>query len=169
MVFAVVNRWRQLYPWQGCPRIAHVRADFMHKLTTRLCRENQAVVIEDLNVKGMPANERRARAISDVGFWDLSPLDAPLRRAEVFPRRIRFDLRRQVPGRAAAGRQAQMNVARPRGSYIEWRQRVGYGSSGERGAAGLSTDLELPCSATTGPSPMHEQRPLPRDEPPFIA
>jgi hypothetical protein len=102
----------------------------MHKLTTRLCRENQAVVIEDLNVKGMPANERRARAISDVGFWDLSPLDAPLRRAEVFPRRIRFDLRRQVPGRAAAGRQAQMNVARPRGSYIEWRQRVGYGSSG---------------------------------------
>ena len=46
----------------------------MHKLTTRLCRENQAVVIEDLNVKGMPANERRARAISDVGFWDLSPL-----------------------------------------------------------------------------------------------
>ena len=64
----------------------------MHKLTTRLCRENQAVVIEDLNVKGMPANERRARGISDVGFWDLSPLDAPLRRAEVFPRRIRFDL-----------------------------------------------------------------------------
>jgi hypothetical protein len=40
----------------------------MHKLTTRLCRENQAVVIEDLHVKGMPANERLARSISDVGF-----------------------------------------------------------------------------------------------------
>ncbi len=49
-------------------RIAHLRADFTHKLTTRLCRENQAVVIEDLNVKGMLANERLARAISDVGF-----------------------------------------------------------------------------------------------------
>ena len=49
-------------------RIAHVRADFVHKLTTRLCRENQAVVIEDLNVKGMMANEKLARAISDVGF-----------------------------------------------------------------------------------------------------
>jgi putative transposase len=49
-------------------RIANVRADFMHKLTTRLCRENQAVVIEDLNVKGMLANDKIARAISDVGF-----------------------------------------------------------------------------------------------------
>ncbi|WP_322823174.1 RNA-guided endonuclease TnpB family protein [Chloroflexus sp.] len=49
-------------------RIANIRADFMHKFTTRLCRENQAVVIEDLNVRGMLANERLARAISDVGF-----------------------------------------------------------------------------------------------------
>lgn len=49
-------------------RIAHLRADFTHKLTTRLCRENQAVVIEDLHVKGMLANDKLARAISDVGF-----------------------------------------------------------------------------------------------------
>ena len=49
-------------------RVAHVRADFIHKLTTRLCRENQAVVIEDLHVKGMLANDKLARAISDVGF-----------------------------------------------------------------------------------------------------
>lgn len=49
-------------------RIANLRRDFTHKLTTRLCRENQAVVIEDLNVKGMLANEKLARALSDVGF-----------------------------------------------------------------------------------------------------
>jgi putative transposase len=49
-------------------RLANRRADFTHKLTTRLCRENQALGIEDLNVKGMLANERLARAISDVGF-----------------------------------------------------------------------------------------------------
>jgi putative transposase len=49
-------------------RLANLRADFTHQLTTRLCRENQALVIEDLNVKGMLANERLARAISDVGF-----------------------------------------------------------------------------------------------------
>lgn len=49
-------------------RIANIRADFVHKLTTRLCRENQAVGIEDLHVKGMLANNRLARAISDVTF-----------------------------------------------------------------------------------------------------
>jgi len=49
-------------------RLANLRADFTHKLTTRLCRENQAFVIEDGNVKGMLANEKLARAISDVGF-----------------------------------------------------------------------------------------------------
>jgi putative transposase len=49
-------------------RLANLRADFTHKLTTRLCRENQALGIEDLNVKGMLANEKLARAISDIGF-----------------------------------------------------------------------------------------------------
>ncbi|WP_238523575.1 RNA-guided endonuclease InsQ/TnpB family protein [Candidatus Methylacidiphilum infernorum] len=49
-------------------RVANVRADFTHKLTTRLCRKNQAVVIEDLRVKGMLANDRLARAINDVGL-----------------------------------------------------------------------------------------------------
>jgi putative transposase len=51
-------------------RVARVRADFMHKLTTRLCRDNQTVVIEDLNVRGMLANARLARGIADVGFYE---------------------------------------------------------------------------------------------------
>jgi putative transposase len=51
-------------------RIARVRKDFLHKLTNRLCRDNQTVVIEDLNVKGMLANARLARAIADVGFYE---------------------------------------------------------------------------------------------------
>jgi putative transposase len=50
-------------------RIARVRSDFIHKLTTRLCRDNQTIVIEDLNVSGMLANARLARAISDIGFY----------------------------------------------------------------------------------------------------
>lgn len=49
-------------------RIANVRTDFVHKLTTRICRENQTVVIEDLNVRGMSKNERLSRAVSDAGF-----------------------------------------------------------------------------------------------------
>jgi putative transposase len=51
--------------------ITHVRTDFIHKLTTRLCRENQAIAIEDLNVSGMLANHRLARAIADVGFYEI--------------------------------------------------------------------------------------------------
>jgi len=52
-------------------RIVNLRADFTHKLTTRLCHENQVVVIEDLNVAGMLKNEKLARAISDVGFGEI--------------------------------------------------------------------------------------------------
>lgn len=51
-------------------RIVRVRKDFLHKLTTRLCRENQAVAIEDLHVKGMLANARLARSIADIGFFE---------------------------------------------------------------------------------------------------
>jgi putative transposase len=52
-------------------RIARVRRDFTHKFMTRLCRENQAVAIEDLNVKGLLANARLSRAIADVGFREI--------------------------------------------------------------------------------------------------
>src|SRR5580765_2994347 len=52
-------------------RIANLRADFTHKLSTKLCRENQAVVIEDLYVAGMLKNEKISRALSDVGFGNI--------------------------------------------------------------------------------------------------
>jgi putative transposase len=51
-------------------RIARVRRDFLHRLTTRLCRENQAVAIEDLCVRGMLGNRRLARSIADIGFYE---------------------------------------------------------------------------------------------------
>ena len=52
-------------------RIADRRRDQLHKLSTRLIRENQTVAIEDLNVRGMVRNRRLARAISDQGWGDL--------------------------------------------------------------------------------------------------
>jgi putative transposase len=52
-------------------RIADRRRDHLHKLTTRLVRDNQAIAIEDLHVRGMRANHTLARAISDAAWAEL--------------------------------------------------------------------------------------------------
>ncbi|MGN9777035.1 RNA-guided endonuclease InsQ/TnpB family protein [Micromonospora sp. H33] len=52
-------------------RITDRRRDLLHKLSTRLVRENQTVVIEDLTVHNMLRNHRLARAISDAAWSDL--------------------------------------------------------------------------------------------------
>ncbi|MGW8881098.1 RNA-guided endonuclease InsQ/TnpB family protein [Streptomyces mirabilis] len=49
-------------------RIADRRRDTLHKLTTRLVRENQTIVIEDLAVRNMVRNHGLARAISDAAW-----------------------------------------------------------------------------------------------------
>jgi putative transposase len=49
-------------------RIADIRKDFLHKLSTRLVRENSVVALEDLNVKGMVKNRCLSRAISEQGW-----------------------------------------------------------------------------------------------------
>jgi putative transposase len=52
-------------------RIADRRRDFLHKLSTRLVRENQTIVIEDLTVRNMLKNGTLARAISDAAWTEL--------------------------------------------------------------------------------------------------
>ena len=52
-------------------RIADRRRDHLHKLSTRLIRENQTVVIEDLAVRNMVRNHSLARAISDAAWFEL--------------------------------------------------------------------------------------------------
>lgn len=49
-------------------RIADRRRDHLHKLSTRLIRENQVVMIEDLSVRNMVRNHSLARAISDASW-----------------------------------------------------------------------------------------------------
>ena len=52
-------------------RIADRRRDFLHKLTTRLVRENQTIVIEDLTVRNMLKNRKLSRAISDASWTEM--------------------------------------------------------------------------------------------------
>ncbi|MGW1161425.1 RNA-guided endonuclease InsQ/TnpB family protein [Streptomyces sp. NPDC002519] len=52
-------------------RITNRRRDFLHKLSTRLVRENQTVVIEDLTVRNLLKNHSLARAISDASWAQL--------------------------------------------------------------------------------------------------
>lgn len=49
-------------------RITDRRRDHLHKLTTRLVRENQTIVIEDLTVRNLVKNHTLARAISDTAW-----------------------------------------------------------------------------------------------------
>ncbi|MFF4145127.1 RNA-guided endonuclease InsQ/TnpB family protein [Streptomyces sp. NPDC001698] len=49
-------------------RIRDRRQDLLHQLTTRLVRENQTLVIEDLTVRNMVSNRSLARAISDAAW-----------------------------------------------------------------------------------------------------
>ncbi|MFF3984676.1 IS607 family element RNA-guided endonuclease TnpB [Streptomyces sp. 900105755] len=52
-------------------RVANLRQDALHKLTTGVAAEYGTVVVEDLNVAGMLRNRRLARQIADAGFGEI--------------------------------------------------------------------------------------------------
>lgn len=49
-------------------KITNCREDFLHKLSRRIVDENQVIVTENLNVKGMMKNHCLAKAIGQVGW-----------------------------------------------------------------------------------------------------
>jgi len=51
-------------------KIADIRKDSLHKFTTYLTDNFQYISIENLNVKGMMANRKLSKAISDLGFFE---------------------------------------------------------------------------------------------------
>ena len=67
------NRWhRARLRLARChAKVRNTRTDALHQLTTTLIRENQAICVESLHVKGMVRNRRLARHIADAGFGEL--------------------------------------------------------------------------------------------------
>ena len=53
-------------------RISNVRKDALHKATTEIVGRFDVIGIEDLNVRGMMANGKIARAVADVGMFEFS-------------------------------------------------------------------------------------------------
>lgn len=51
-------------------RIANIRNDALHKLTTSLTSRFSVICIEDLHVKGMLKNRHLSRSMSDMGFGE---------------------------------------------------------------------------------------------------
>ena len=49
-------------------RVSNSRQDFLHKLSYKLVSDSQAVIVENLHVKGMVRNYNLAKAISDCGW-----------------------------------------------------------------------------------------------------
>ena len=64
------NNWKkaQLRIAQVHSKIANIRKDTLHKLTTYLAKNHSQIVIEDLNVSGMMSNHKLAKAALVYGF-----------------------------------------------------------------------------------------------------
>jgi putative transposase len=65
--------WRQARQRlaQAHARVANIRRNGLHQLTTELASGHCTIVVEQLNVVGMLRNRRLARAIGDAGFAEL--------------------------------------------------------------------------------------------------
>ncbi|MDJ0796759.1 MAG: RNA-guided endonuclease TnpB family protein [Calothrix sp. MO_167.B12] len=61
------NKYRKIVA-KVYERVSNSRQDFLHKLSYKLVSDSQAVIVENLHVKGMVRNHSLAKAISDCGW-----------------------------------------------------------------------------------------------------
>lgn len=53
-------------------KIENKKQDFQHKLSDKLCKENELIAIEDLNIKGMVKNHCLAKSISNQSWYSFT-------------------------------------------------------------------------------------------------
>ena len=49
-------------------KIANIRADYAHKITSEIVKNHQVIKVETLNIKGMLKNHHLAKSVSDAGM-----------------------------------------------------------------------------------------------------
>lgn len=52
-------------------KISNIKINYIHNITSQLVRENQTIVIEDLNVKGMMKNHSLAKSIQELSINEM--------------------------------------------------------------------------------------------------
>ena len=53
-------------------KVSNIRKDNLHKLSSKIVRENQIIVIEDLQVKNMMKNRELSKVIKDASWYDFT-------------------------------------------------------------------------------------------------
>jgi putative transposase len=65
------NRYKAKIQLAKChARIANLRKENLHQITTFLCKNHAKIVVEDLNTYGMLSNHKLAQVIAECGFYE---------------------------------------------------------------------------------------------------
>lgn len=69
----LTSNWRKIQAKISAlhERIANIRREHAHEMTTELVNEYGLIGVEDLNIKGMAKNRKLAKAISDAGMYQV--------------------------------------------------------------------------------------------------